>query len=201
MLIPKKWIIVVIIIFMIVMVVILQSNQQDKVTDYLNGIESEALMEPDQNLEMLEFELEEEEEVVWAVDVKGEVKETGVISVEAGKRVVDVIELAGGFTEDADTNHVNLAELVYDEMVIYVPNLKEGESVPHSNLEANNQIRVNSATIDELTSLPGIGEQRAKTIIDYREEHGPFSNVEDLLNISGIGEKTLENFKDDVVIP
>ncbi len=143
------------------------------------------------------------------VDVKGEVKKPGVYSVSESERVHKVIELAGGFTDEAQEGAVNLAQKVQDEMVIYVP--KKGEEgfeqvglVASSMGEETDRgplVRVNVASLDELTSLQGIGPAKAQAIIDYREEHGPFQTVEDLLEVSGIGEKTLENIKDSIIIP
>ncbi|MDQ0351085.1 competence protein ComEA [Alkalibacillus filiformis] len=200
MLIPKKWLVVVIIIFMIVFYFILHSDEELAIEHESQNNTKPLLEDQDEREEDEELEIEE---IKWAVDIKGEIKSPGVYTVEErGKRVVDVIELAGGFTEEADSKFVNLAELVYDEMVIYVPNKDEqtaGSNVTPTNKET--KIRVNTATVDELMTLPGIGEQRAQTIIDYREEHGSFTSVEDLLNISGIGEKTLENFKEDIIVP
>ncbi|GEN46479.1 helix-hairpin-helix domain-containing protein [Alkalibacillus haloalkaliphilus] len=199
MLIPKKWLVVVIIIFMIVFYFILHSDEELAI-EHGDQINSDPLLEDKNELE--ESEGVEVEEEKWAVDVKGEIERPGVYNVERGKRVVDVVELAGGFTKEADSKFVNLAELVYDEMVIYVPN-REEEALNSAVSQVNNdsRVRVNTATVEELMTLPGIGEQRAQTIIDYREEHGSFTSVEDLLNISGIGEKTLENFKEDIIVP
>lgn len=147
----------------------------------------------------------EPEEVV--VDVKGAVKSTGVYKVSSSKRVVDVIDEAGGFAKKADQKQINLAERVRDEMVIEVP--KKGEK-PHggahggsSTIDENGgggdeKISLNSAEAADFEKLPGIGPQKAKTITDYREKHGPFKKVEDLLNVSGIGDKTLEKLKDEL---
>lgn len=139
------------------------------------------------------------------VDVKGAVQTSGVYEVDSGKRVVDVIEEAGGFTKKADEKQINLAEQVRDEMVIYVP--KQGEEVKAwsggggeggESEQGNEKIALNAAKESELEELPGVGPAKAKAITDYREEHGPFKKVEDLVNVSGIGEKTLEKLKDQL---
>lgn len=144
--------------------------------------------------------------VTLIVDVKGEVMQPGVYEAEDESRVNDVILLAGGFTEEADVFPVNLAQRVHDEMTITVPKLgEEGISVTSvsgsSNSEVTDKIRINSATQTEIEKLSGIGPAKAQAIIAYREEHGLFSTVEDLLNISGIGEKTLENMRDQIQVP
>lgn len=140
---------------------------------------------------------------VIIVDVKGEVKHPGIYEVKSDMRVNDVINLAEGFTEEADENYLNLAEKVADEMIINVPSINN-EDV---NLETNptevgtNKIKVNQADIDELVNLTGIGPLKAEAIITYRDEIGGFKNVDDLLEVTGIGEKTLETIRDELQIP
>src|SRR5690606_18069185 len=126
------------------------------------------------------------------VDIKGAVKNPGVYELQVEDRVKNAIEQAGGFKDDADSEQINLAERVYDEMVIYIPsvNEKDVDSNVVSSGDNNGKIRINLATIEELTTLPGIGEAKAAAIIAYREENGKFTKVEDLTKISGIGEKT-----------
>src|SRR5699024_4350862 len=134
------------------------------------------------------------------VDVKGEVAQPGTYEIGLDKRVNDVLQLAGGLTSEADIYSVNRAEKVYDEMVIIVT--KEGdESDTSSKSPDSNRVRINHAKQEESETLNGIGTSKAQAIIQYREENGPFQTEEDLLEVSGIGEKTLENFKDDVLIP
>lgn len=142
-----------------------------------------------------------------AVDIKGAVTDPGVYTVETSARIHDVIELAGGFLKDADEQQINLAERVQDEMYVYVP--KQGEEEPpeiaNTAVESGNgdseMVRVNQATSTELESLDGIGPGKAQDILDYIEENGPLSSEDDLLEVSGIGEKTLENLKEQVIIP
>lgn len=139
------------------------------------------------------------------IDVKGEVNKPGVYEVSSNARVNDVIELAGGFTKDADQNLINLAQKVHDEMSIIVFKIDEegvaagaGDS---SGSQASGKIRVNYASQEEIETLNGVGPAKAQAIIQYREENGLFQSPEDLLDISGIGEKTLQNFIDQIQIP
>lgn len=139
-----------------------------------------------------------EKEVV--VDIKGAVQSPGVYTLRSGERVADAVEKAGGFLDNADSNKINLAGLLKDEMVIYVPEIGE-ESVPSSfNTLGENEgkIAINSASSEELQSLQGIGPAKAAAIIAYREEHGAFKSAKDLLNVSGIGEKSLQLIEDDI---
>jgi competence protein ComEA len=135
------------------------------------------------------------------IDVKGEIVKPGVYEMDAEARVNDVIELAGGFTKEADQTFVNLAAKVQDEMVIHVPGKGDSGEIGGSAAEENGKVKVNYAEQEELETLSGIGPSKAEAIISYREEHGFFQTPEDLLQVSGIGEKTLEAFYDELQIP
>ncbi|MBB5354552.1 competence protein ComEA [Anoxybacillus mongoliensis] len=150
--------------------------------------------------EQQEKQVEEQSSVV--VDVKGAVKRAGVYEVASTSRIYDVIQLAGGLTNEADETKVNFAMKVHDEMVIYVP--KKGEDIlvetASQTSSSSGKININTATIDQLQTLQGIGPAKASAIIAYREEHGPFQKVEDLLHVSGIGPKSLEKIKEQIVV-
>ncbi|WP_226656795.1 helix-hairpin-helix domain-containing protein [Guptibacillus hwajinpoensis] len=133
------------------------------------------------------------------VDVKGAVETPGVYEVHANGRVKDVIQKAGGFLKEADQTQLNLAGRVADEMMIYVPLLGETPVAINGNNDPS-LISINSADLTELQQLPGIGPAKAEAIIQYREENGLFGAVEDLQNISGIGEKTFEKLKDFITV-
>lgn len=133
------------------------------------------------------------------VDIKGEVVNQGVYEVNLDSRVKDVIEDAGGFTENADLKQVNLALRVEDEMVIYVPSIEEDIEGTITDNEANDgKISLNKATVKELQTLNGIGPAKAAAIIAYREEFGPFKEINELIVVSGIGEKSLEKIKEQL---
>jgi len=137
------------------------------------------------------------------VDVKGEVKKPGVYEVSTEYRVNDVIQMAGGFTEDADESQINLAQKVHDEMIIVVFKLGDEPSSEENNTgrDSTGKVRINYATQEEIETLNGVGPSKAQAIIQYRDENGLFQSAEDLLQVSGIGEKTLENFRDQLQIP
>ncbi|MGI8316079.1 helix-hairpin-helix domain-containing protein [Halobacillus mangrovi] len=139
------------------------------------------------------------------VDVKGEVNQPGVYEVKSEMRVDDVIQLAGGMTDKADPSSVNLAQKLIDEMVIHVYSSEsvtsDGASEKPRIPNSNDQVVLNQATVEEIQTLNGIGPSKAEAIIQYRQENGPFKTVEDLVNVSGIGEKTIENIKEDIRVP
>ncbi|WP_017472635.1 helix-hairpin-helix domain-containing protein [Amphibacillus jilinensis] len=135
------------------------------------------------------------------VDIKGEIEHPGVYSVEEDDRVVDVIDYAGGLKADADEKQINLAEKVHDEMVIIVPHVDETENFIPTSGESHDKIKINTATQTDLEQLPGIGEAKAQAIIKYREENGAFQSLEDMQNVSGIGEKTVSQLAEFIIVP
>ena len=142
------------------------------------------------------------------VDVKGEVHHPGVYQMKAENRVKDLIEAAGGFTPLADDQKLNLAQLLEDQMVIVVP--KKGEEVNSELAQAptsqkkevgkEGKVNINTATVEELKTLKGIGEKKAEAIIEYRKQNGSFKNKEELMKVRGIGKKLYESFEERVIV-
>ena len=142
------------------------------------------------------------------VDVKGEVHHPGVYQMKAENRVKDLIEAAGGFTPLADDQKLNLAQLLEDQMVIVVP--KKGEEVNSELVQAptsqkkevgkEGKVNINTATVEELKTLKGIGEKKAEAIIEYRKKNGSFKNKEELMKVRGIGKKLYESFEERVIV-
>ena len=166
---------------------------------FLMQREADTKVEFDQ-AEVLESESSSNEVMensVMMVDVKGAVKNPGVYEVEGHMRVDDVIALAGGLTAEADDTMLNKSIKVYDEMMIYVPT--QMDDISSNAGSQNTKISLNRATSEELQTLTGIGPSKATAIITYREEKGPFKKIEDLLNVSGIGEATYAAIKDDIM--
>lgn len=136
------------------------------------------------------------------VDISGCVKNPGVYKVESGTRIFQVIERAGGLTDGADTESVNRAEEVADGQKIVIRHLEESseeESIINSD-KSSGKVNINTADLSELQSVPGIGPATAQKIIEYREHNGKFKSVEDILNVSGIGDKTLENMRPYITV-
>ncbi len=172
----------------------LWSNQQQEEASIF-------IEEPEEETATVEEISVEETEVM--VDVKGAVKETGVYQLQKGQRVQDAILKAGGFLENADEKQINLAQLLEDEMVIYVPVIgEEGfEGIASSQEQAQEgKVNINTATSEELQTISGIGPSKAEAIVRYREENGLFQKIEDITNVSGIGEKTFENLRDKISV-
>lgn len=143
------------------------------------------------------------------VDIKGAVRSPGMYQVEEGSRLIEAIEIAGGFTEEADQNQLNFALKLEDQQVIYVPKVGEeskevaqetaGTGAETDNSEAQ-KVNINTADETELQTLSGIGVKKAQEIIAYREANGSFKDISELTKVSGIGEKTVEKIKDYITI-
>ena len=135
------------------------------------------------------------------VYLSGAVRNPGVYTVTDGDRLLEAIEAAGGATEDADLAAVNLAARMRDEDHCHVPALGEPASgSPCQVAGQSRKIDINSASLEELQSLPGIGESRAQAIIRHREDNGPLTSVDDLLEVRGIGSGILASIRDLVEV-
>ena len=141
---------------------------------------------------------------VIVVYICGAVKESRVITLKENSRICDAIDAAGGLTEEADLTNINLAYILEDGEKIYVP--KKGEEIQNnsspsytSNIKSN-KININKATQTELETIPGVGPSTALKIINYREGNGKFLKIEDIKNVSGIGDAKFESMKDFISI-
>ena len=132
------------------------------------------------------------------VYVVGEVNSPGVFEVEEGMRIHEVIKLAGDVTENADVSRINLAKILDDEEKITVPKKVVIDETIES--EGTGLININSASVEKLSTLNGIGKSTAEKIVKFREENGYFNSVEELMNVSGIGESKFIAIKDDTEV-
>ncbi|WP_458354852.1 helix-hairpin-helix domain-containing protein [Peribacillus frigoritolerans] len=146
------------------------------------------------------------------VDVKGAVKSPGIFTAQAGDRVIDLISAAGGFTEKADTDKVNFAQIIEDQMVIYVSEVGEEVNGNLENIQVGTSgdavtkgtsgglVNLNTATQEDLQTLTGIGPSKANAILEYRETVGKFKEVDELKQVTGIGDKTFERLRDSISV-
>ncbi|TCW41979.1 competence protein ComEA [Thermohydrogenium kirishiense] len=160
---------------------------------------TDSVLNADNTNEMVSNEKPKEIKVY----VTGLVKSPGVYTMKDGDRVDDAIKLAGGALEGADLSNINLAEKVKDEQMIKIPKVGEDNSSTGEIgdvKKADGKININKATKEELDTLPGIGEVTAQRIIDFREQHGNFQKIEDIMNVSRIGPKLFEQIKDKITV-
>ncbi|MGX1192819.1 helix-hairpin-helix domain-containing protein [Metabacillus sp. SLBN-84] len=204
----KKYKIAVLIAAAAVFLYVYQSQEQDSGGEKTKLLDEEALsmeLEPPETTPDQSAESQPEEIIV---DVKGEVKTPGVYEMKPGERYHHVIDAAGGLTEQADAAQINLAALLEDGMVVQVPKIGEiPNELTQQTAGANASggggekvVNLNKASSEELQTLTGIGPAKAEAIIAYREEAGGFKAVEDLMNVSGIGEKSFEKVKDSISV-
>ena len=149
-------------------------------------------------------EVSTRQEAVIFVDIKGAVKNPGVYQMKAGDRVKDALDAAGGLTDEADSQKVNLAQRVEDQMVIVVPKVGEEATempagVTSKEAAKDGKVNINTATVEELKTLKGVGEKKAEAIIEYRKKNGSFKTKEDLMKVRGIGKKLFESFQERIV--
>lgn len=138
------------------------------------------------------------------VHIEGAINFPGIKEVPEGTRLFELIELAGGETENADVSKVNLASVLKDEQKIYIPFLIMDIEIDNDlNLDSsfqNEMININYATEEELQTLSGIGPSMAKKIIAYRDENGYFNSIEDIMNVTGIGENKYNKIRNNITI-
>ncbi len=192
----------------------LQSNKKDKsdivVSTSTNTLKKKPKKENSEN---------------YKVDIKGEILTPGIYTLKSNSRVIDVIEMSGGLTENADTSVINLSKKITDEMVIIIysksevkdfektkekektvqekcikkdENSLKNDACITDSVKTSGKVSINSATKEELMTLTGIGEAKAEDIIKYREENGSFKTIEDIKNVSGIGDSLFAKIKENI---
>ncbi len=175
----------------------------------LNKNNNESIfVEENESMEVIskKEEKEEKESTKIVVDIKGEVKKPDIYWLEEDSIIEDLINIAGGVTEEGDLSKINRAEKLNNHEVVVIPNINdeesEGETIISSTINNNkdNKININTANSAELDSLSGIGPSKAEAIIKYREENGNFKTIEEIKNVTGIGEGLFEKFKENITI-
>ena len=205
-------------IILIATITILYQNNQNKNEEVIDIFKEESETERESAEDVQQKTDETIEKVI--VDIKGMVASPGVYEVDSSARVNDVISLAGGLIEGADTSHINLAKIVTDEMTIIIyskeeilekykneicicdcPDITNDACINTERTEENNiLININTASKEELMTISGIGQSKAESIIKYREENGLFNTIDDIKNVSGIGETLFEEIKNYITV-
>lgn len=189
----KKKIIAFAIIVTIVVIVIVK-NKIDETDNYNLNYSNVAVT-------VENTEAEEIKKETIKVHVTGEVNNPGLIELTSGDRISDAIAKSGGTTSLANLSKVNLAYILSDGEKIYIPSLNDEEDVQYIvSSTGNSKININTATSEQLQTLSGVGESTALSIIDYREKNGKFSSIEDIKNVSGIGDSKFEKIKDSICV-
>lgn len=169
---------------------------------FFNGCKKEEtaiIYESEEQQEIDDRSESKEEAAPICVYVCGQVHTSGVFQLSEGARIADALAAAGGMTEEAAKTYLNQAEILKDGQKIYVPSEEEAvEEVSAS--EAEGKININIASLEQLMTLSGIGESKAKAIVQYREAQGRFETIEDIMKIEGIKEGVFRKIEDKITV-
>ena len=210
----KKIISVTLVVISIIgFVIYLITNEKSSNINLDDIVENNDKINIENNEEKAVKDSAEEKSKEIVVHITGEVKKEGVVYLKEGARVIDAIEEAGGETKEADLSQVNLAYILQDGQKIYIPNKNEknseyiteniGNNVEEnstSTREEGKKVNINTASIEELDQLPGIGPSIAQRIVDYRTEHGKFKTIEEIQDVKGIGDAKYDEIKDNITV-
>ena len=199
----KYLLITIILVFTLLTDMVINLNANSK--EYIVGDTDSSIMQDESIAEDAEEEnYEQEENSKVTVFVSGEVLNQRVVEIEKGKRLIDAVEICGGLTENADLNAVNLALVLEEEGHYIIPAIGDTNVVNATNLNqmnsSSNLVNINSADIELLKTLPGVGDVLGQRILDKREELGKFTSIDQLNDVSGIGDKKFSDIKDKVTI-
>lgn len=166
-----------------------------------------------------ENDTEDEQKGIIIVHITGAVNQEGIVTLKENSRVADAVEAAGGLKEDADMSKINLAYILEDGVKITIPSVNDKkyneekqttqdveivDNIPESNSNSRNiktsKININKANQTELETLPGIGPSIALKIVNYRDENGKFSSIDDLKKVNGVGDSKFENIKNLICV-
>ncbi len=188
-----------------------QQNEQPDTEAAEEAAEEETVSEPRAQAEP---EAESDDQLKICVHVCGAVKNPGVYELPAGSRVYEAVQAAGGFSENADESYVNQAQQLPDAVQLVIPTVDQVEALEQGelpqtdftgSLEAESaaddgKININTASESQLCDIPGIGAVRASAIAAYRQEHGAFETIEDIMKVSGIKQGTYDKIKDSITV-
>ena len=202
----RNFTIIIVAIILIIISLNIYNNNKSKVfmDEYMEDIfveEKDIQVSKTGNTDVF---LEEPKRIIY-IEIKGEVKRPDVYEMEEGSIIRDLIDKAGGLTEDANIKKINRAKKLKDNELIIIPNDDNINEITTSDFvsateEESGRININTADLSKLKEIPGVGDVKAKSIIEYREKNGGFKSIEDIKNIDGIGEKTFEKIKDSITI-
>lgn len=202
--------IILLIIFVLLLIGYYIYNEKNKYKEFKIESNNEEIL--------IQDEPKEEKEII-VVHITGEINNEGVLELEEGARIIDAVNKAGGFTENADSEKINLAYILTDGVKINIPNKNEkqedeemkpyitvdsGDNVimEENKMETTNNliVNINKATQSEFETLPGIGPSIAAKIIEYRKQNGSFNKIDEIKNVSGIGENKFEKIKNFIIV-
>ena len=214
----NKIIVVVCIIIIIIFFCVFFYTRSNLESEY-NEVNNYDILQNETNIE------ENEDDTKIFVHVTGAVKNEGIVEIKEEGRIADAVEAANGFTEEADISQINLAYKLEDGQKIYISSIKDEkikeeekvlekeyvtdeagddiiieDDISSVKSKKDGKININTAMESELEEIPGVGESTAKKIIEYRKNNGKFKEIEDIKNVSGIGDSKFENMKEKICV-
>ena len=192
-------------ITIIILYIILFVYFEEKINNIEIPVQEETIIKE-------EPQIEQEEPIKYIyIDIKGAIKKPGVYKLEENSRIIDAINISGGLLKSANTTYTNLSKILNDSEVIKIYTNEEVKKLEKEtpqelpNVEdtptiENKLININTASLEQLQTLNGIGESKAKSIVEYRTTNGNFKSIEEIKNVSGISESLYEKIKDSISI-
>lgn len=193
---------IVVLIILFTVSVMMYGRNKEKVfqDEYMDNI----FVEEEEKEVLVEVGDTEANKSYIVVEVKGEVTRPDVYELEEGSIVKELIDMAGGLTKEADISRINRAKKLQNHELVVIGNINDKENMnmieESSEAEYDGLININSANLEELKKISGVGDVKAQSIIEYREKNGGFKSIDEIKNIDGIGEKTFEKIKDKITI-
>lgn len=191
-----KSLIIILFYLLLFLIFFLIKNRDHSDNQITNQLSLSQNLDANQLAEESKTESKLEGEEIY-IHISGSVNYPGLIKMKAGQRLFDAIDLAGGMTEEADIDQINLSLILNDQDKIYIP--AKGELASFVQGPSSDLVNINTASKEELISLSGIGDKTAEKIINYRQQ-SPFSKKEDLMNVPGIGENKYKEIEDKITI-
>ncbi|MBU5311230.1 helix-hairpin-helix domain-containing protein [Tissierella carlieri] len=202
----REQIVILLIVFTIILALGFKFFIRDIIESRSNTIEITNSEDEKDTEEIEDNSIINNEDKIIIVHISGQVYNPGIVELELGNRLIDAVKLAGGLKKDADIDRINLAKKLVDEEKIYIPKIGEDTSeeieilaATGSSEKESGKININTCSKEDLISLPGIGETIAGRIIEYRSTN-PFKSIEDIKNVSGIGDKKFEGIKELIIV-
>lgn len=192
-------------ITIIILYIILFVYFEEKINNIEIPVQEETIIKE-------EPQIEQEEPIKYIyIDIKGAIKKPGVYKLEENSRIIDAINISGGLLKTANTTYTNLSKILNDSEVIKIYTNEEVKKLEKETPQElpkveetptieNKLININTASLEQLQTLNGIGESKAKSIVEYRTTNGNFKSIEEIKNVSGISESLYEKIKDSITI-
>ena len=195
----KKYYVLIIILGIIVIIIFFFIKPKEDY-EYIDTNKVISDLELSETLEDNTTDSTKEEKI--KIHILGEVNYNGILELIVGSRISDAIEKAGGLTTLADVSKINLAYILEDGEKLYIPSINDEEDVEYllSEKSGSSKININTAKLEELQNIPGVGPSIAQAIIDYREENGKFMNIEDIKSVTGVGESKYKKMEEYIKV-